>query len=457
MMMRVTTHSLSTQVIDELQQAYQRMAQAQEQVTTGRRINQPSDDPTGAVRVLGLRSLEATLSQFKRNIDTTQPFLQQADSVLGDVTDGLNRVKELALSMANDTTTPTDRQSAAAEVHQIFLQLLSEANTKVGNSFLFGGFRNGTAPFAQGANGVNYFGDNGQISIQTGPTSSLPINLLGNQVFQGAGVVGGVGILDAVQDLEKVLQGSSSASALSLTINLDAGLSAGTGFSPTDAVGTEAPAATFTGEADFSTQVTVFDSKGQAHNLTFLFAKTGATTFKYRVVANSNEITGGTSGDLYQVAPEGTLEFNVNGTVNTAASALKDITLTNLANGASDITIAAADLSFNGSTQLAQPSAVLSLTQTNTSGIQPQLGRLNAAMDQISVFRSEVGARLNSAQTAGTAVGVLQDHTVAQRSGIEDVDVLSAYSDFTRLQQTFQAALQSAAQLIQPSLLDFLK
>jgi len=78
-------------------------------------------------------------------------------------------------------------------------------------------------------------------------------------------------------------------------------------------------------------------------------------------------------------------------------------------------------------------------------------------MDQISVFRSEVGARLNSAQTAGTAVGVLQDHTVAQRSGIEDVDVLSAYSDFTRLQQAFQAALQSAAQLIQPSLLDFLK
>ena len=105
-MMRVTTQSLSTQIIDGLQQAYHRLAKAQEAVTTGRRINQPSDDPIGAVRVLGLRTLETSLDQFKRNIDTTQPFLQQADSVLGDVTDGLNRVKELALSMANDTATP---------------------------------------------------------------------------------------------------------------------------------------------------------------------------------------------------------------------------------------------------------------------------------------------------------------------------------------------------------------
>ena len=456
-MMRVTTQSLSTQIIDGLQQAYQRMAKAQEQVTTGRRINQPSDDPIGAVRVLGLRSLEASLSQFKRNVDTAQPFLQQADSVFSDVTDGLNRAKEIALAMANDTTTPVDRQSAAAEVHQIFLQLLSEANTKVENRFLFAGYLNGTAPFVQGSNGINYLGDNGQILVQTSPTTSLPINLVGNQVFQGAGVVGGVGILDAVQDLEKVLRGNSSANTLSLAVNLDAGLSAGTGFSAPDAVGSQAPTATFVGEADFTTQVTVFDSTGQAHNLTFLFAKTGATTFKYRVVANSNEITGGTAGDLYQVAPEGTLEFNVDGTLNAATSTLTDITLANLSTGASDITIAASDLSFSGSTQLAQPSAVLSLMQTNTNGIQPQLGRLDAAMDQISIFRSEVGARLNSAQAAGNAVGVFQDHTVAQRSSIEDVDVLSAYSDFARLQQAFQAALQSAAQVVQPSLLDFLK
>jgi flagellar hook-associated protein 3 FlgL len=455
--MRVTSQSLSTQVIDGLQQAYSRMARAQEIVTSGRQINRFSDDPIGATRVLGLRSFEDSLSQYKRNIDNTQPFLQQADSVLSDVTDGLTRVKEIGLAMANDTNSPVEREAAAHEVHQIFFQILSEANTKVENRFLFGGFLNATAPFVQGANGVTYAGDNGQISIQTSSTSSLAVNLLGNQVFQGAGVAGGVGIFDTVQDLENILQGTSSPNGLSLAVNLDSALTAGSGFSPVDAVGTEAPAATLTGEADFSTQVTVFDSLGQAHNLTFLFAKTSATTVKYRVAANSSEITGGTAGDLYQVAPEGTLVFNVDGTLNAAGSTLKDITLANLSTGATDITIAAADLSFNGSTQTAEPAAVLSLTQNNTNGIQAQLGRLDAAIDQISTFRSEVGARLNSAQTAGNAVGILQDHTAAQRSSIEDADILSAYSDFARLQQAFQAALQSAAQVLQPSLLDFLK
>src|ERR1700756_1423634 len=135
--MRVTSQSLSTQVIDGLQQAYRRMARAQEIVTSGRQINRFSDDPIGATRVLGLRAFEDSLSQYKRNIDNTLPFLQQADSVLSGVTDGLTRVKELALAMANDTNSPVERQAAANEVHQIFLQMLSEANSKVENRFLF--------------------------------------------------------------------------------------------------------------------------------------------------------------------------------------------------------------------------------------------------------------------------------------------------------------------------------
>jgi flagellar hook-associated protein 3 FlgL len=455
--MRVTSQSLSTQVIDSLQQAYQRVAQAQEVITSGRRINHLSDDPVGATRTMVLRSYGESLSQYKRNIDNSLPFLDQADSALSRVVDGLNRAKEIALAMANDTNAPADRQSAAVEVHQILLQILSEANTKVENRSLFGGYLNGTAAFAQGASGVQYEGDNGEIAIQVNPTSSINLNLLGNEVFQGVRVAGGTGIFDALQDLEAVLRGGQSSTQMSLAVNLDANLAAGSGFSPANAVGAEASAATFLGEADFSTAISVFDSKGQAHDVTFLFAKTAATTFKYRVVANSEEITGGTAGDLYQIAPEGTLEFNSDGTFDAGSSNVTDITLSALADGAEDISVSAADLSFSGSTQQAQPSSVLSQAQSNANGMQAQIGRLDAALEQISRFRAEIGSRLNTAQTASDAVTVMQDHTTAQRSKIEDADVLSAYSDFARLQNAFQAALQSASQIIQPSLLDFLK
>ena len=309
-MMRVTTQSQATQIIDALQQAYQRVAQAQNVVSTGRRINQLSDDPIGATRVLVLRNVEASLTQYQSNINTAQPFLQQADTVLGNVTDALNRARELAIQMANDSYSPADRQAAAAEVQQIQQQVLALSNTTVGNRTLFGGFLNASPAFAQGTNGVDYLGDNGQIQVQTSASGNLSINLLGNRVFQGVGSPGGVGVLDALQDFQATLQGTGTVNALKISLNLDAATAAGSGFSPTDAVGTEATPATLTGEANFSTTATVFDGKGQGHVLTFLFAKTAATTYKYRVEANSNEIAGGNAGDFYQVAPQGTLQLD---------------------------------------------------------------------------------------------------------------------------------------------------
>jgi len=361
------------------------------------------------------------------------------------------------VQMANDVYSPLERRAAAREVRQIFEHLLSVANTKVENRFLFGGFINGAAPFSETSSGVSYSGDNGDIRIQTNASSTMSINFPGSQVFQGAGVPGGQGIFDILRDLESLLDGQSAPNALSLAVNLDDGIAAGAGFSPVDALGTEAPAATFLGESDFSTTVTVFDSKGTGHDLTFLFAKAGPTTYNYRVVANSAEIAGGTSGNLYQVAPQGTLTFTAGGMLDAAASTLTPITLTGLANGAADMTIAAVDLSFAGSTQLAQPSAALTLNQTNIGGYATQLGRIDAAIDQMLTFRAGAGGRVNAAQHASDALEVLRTRTLAERSRIEDADVLAAYSDFARLQNAFDAALQSAAQVLRPTLLDFLR
>jgi flagellar hook-associated protein 3 FlgL len=455
--MRVTSQMLSIQVNDGLQRAYQRLARAQEVVTSGRRINHLADDPIGASRVMDLRTFENSVAQYQRNIDNTLPFLKQSDAVFGDVVKDLTRAKELTVQMGNGVYSLVERRAAAHEVHQIFEHLLSVANTRVENRYLFSGFKNGTAPFAQSASGVAYLGDNGDIRIQTNTTSTLPINFLGNQVFQAAGIPGGQGTFDILRDLESLLNGQSVPNAMSLALNLDDSIPPGAGFSPVDAVGTEASATTFLSEADFSTTVTVFDSKGAGHELTFLFAKTGATTYNYRVVANSAEITAGTPGNLYQVAPQGTLDFNGTGTLNAGASTLTNITLMGLANGAADITITAADLSFAGSTQLAQPSAMFSLQQINTNGYATQLGRIDAALDQILSFRAEAGARLNSAESMGDALEVLSTRTVGERSRIEDADVLTAYSDFARLQSAFDAALRSASQMLRPSLLDFLR
>ena len=94
---------------------------------------------------------------------------------------------------------------------------------------------------------------------------------------------------------------------------------------------------------------------------------------------------------------------------------------------------------------------------TGPSGIGAQIGRLDAAMNQASSFRAEIGARLDTLNTAKQGLETMKLRTTEMRSQIEDVDALKIYSDFARLQQAFQAALQSSARVIQPSLLDFLR
>ena len=162
--------------------------------------------------------------------------------------------------------------------------------------------------------------------------------------------------------------------SITLSANLDATSTTPTTALPANAPGTSAlPAAWFAG-ANFSTVATIFDSLGQGHDLTYLFRKTAANTWDYRVVANGGEITGGTAGDLQQVG-NGTLVFNANGSLNTAGSTINAIGGAGgiaWANGASAQIIAAAAVNqnFGGTTQYAQPSSVSVLNQNGSqSGV----------------------------------------------------------------------------------------
>jgi len=302
--MRVTNQSLSNQVQEGLQQAYRRLAETQESVSTGKRINRLSDDPFGAVRAVDLRSFEASLDQYGKNIQSALPLLNQTDSVLGEADDILSRTKELALAMTNGSVSPQDRASTAAEVRQLFLRLLSLGNTKFENRYLFAGFENATVPFTEGVGIVTYSGDGGEIKIQANSSTNVAVNLPGDKVFQGVGVTAGVDMFDVLLDLETALQ--------------------------------------------------------------------------------ANDVTG-------------------------------------------------------------------------PSGIGAQIGRLDTALNQASRFRAEVGARLDTLNTASQGLEAMRLGATEMRSQIEDVDALKIYSDFARLQQVFQAALQSSARVIQPSLLDFLR
>jgi flagellar hook protein FlgE len=170
------------------------------------------------------------------------------------------------------------------------------------------------------------------------------------------------GLTDIV--INQTVVAPTPTTTIAMTSNLDA--TATTPIPPFPGA-TGLPAAWFAG-ANFSTVLTVFDSLGQGHDLTYLFRKTAANTWDYRVAANAAEV-GGTAGDLQQVS-SGTLGFNPDGSLNAGATTVSDIGAVAWANGANPQTITIANQNFLGTTQYAQASAVSVLSQNgSTSGV----------------------------------------------------------------------------------------
>jgi flagellar hook protein FlgE len=171
----------------------------------------------------------------------------------------------------------------------------------------------------------------------------------------------------------RLLVAPTATTKITLSGNFDSTATTPALPAPADALGTEATSAEWFSSSNFSTIVTVYDSLGDAHDLTFLYSKTGNDLWSYRVITPSDDITGGTPGKYTQVSGAGgVLEFNADGTINLGgATNITDITF-NFNNGSNVPQVITGgipgDLNITGFTQYAVPSSVSSLSQ---NGVKP--------------------------------------------------------------------------------------
>ncbi len=205
--MRITTSMIGAQQITGLQSNVAALLQAQNTVSTGKRINVASDDPTGALGVMTTDNSLRALDQYRTNVERATSRVSTEDSVLQDLGDLVTRAKELGIAQSGDTATDQTRQVAGAEVNQLFEQIVTLANTKFGNEYLFGGDQSQTQPFtSSGAGGtLDYTTTNpqGQRTIAVDDNQALALTHDGSQVFLNTGV------LDAVKSLAHSLDPTS--------------------------------------------------------------------------------------------------------------------------------------------------------------------------------------------------------------------------------------------------------
>lgn len=214
--MRVTPITIANDIIDNLENTYQNIQSLDRQLSSGKRINQPSDDPAGTAYAVDMQATSDWNKQDQSSSQTALNWLQTTSSALQQLSDVAARARTLAVQGANDTNTATDRSGIAQEVSQLIQQVVQIGNTTYGSSAIFAGTQVTTTPFnAQGG----YAGDTGAISHQLGPGYTMRVNADPTAIFTGTN-----GIFTALTNLEQHLNTSTAFTPASNTGTATLGL-----------------------------------------------------------------------------------------------------------------------------------------------------------------------------------------------------------------------------------------
>lgn len=184
--MRISSNQIFQQGVTALLDQQSALMKTQLQISSGKRILSPADDPAGSAQAVELTRVIETTRQYQKNADAAQARLGLAEHTLSAVNDLLQRVRELTVQGNNDSQTAESRLHIAQEVRERLKQLLGLANTKdANNEYLFAGYQGLTTPFtASGAGGYSYNGDQGQRFLEVGPGQRIAVSDSGTEIFQ---------------------------------------------------------------------------------------------------------------------------------------------------------------------------------------------------------------------------------------------------------------------------------
>lgn len=132
-MIRIATSQIYQQASKAIGERQVALSKVQQQLATGDRIIDHSDDPVGSARLLGLNDEIGRYDQYQRNIDLASGRLSVEDATLDSAGEILQRARELTVQANNDTLNDSNRSNIAKEVRQLHDQLFNLANTRDGD------------------------------------------------------------------------------------------------------------------------------------------------------------------------------------------------------------------------------------------------------------------------------------------------------------------------------------
>lgn len=189
-MLRVTSNMMNSQLLLNLNRNARTMNDTQLQLSSGRKINKPSDDPVGITYSLRYRAELSSNEQYTKNVDSSLSWLDYNDTVLGQAGEVVQRLRELTVQASTGSNPQSALDSINEEVAQLKEQLVDISNSKLNGKYIFNGEQYDVKPydFTKGADGTYdttkaITTDPGQVQYIVGEGVQLPISMTGNDVF----------------------------------------------------------------------------------------------------------------------------------------------------------------------------------------------------------------------------------------------------------------------------------
>ncbi|MCE3263751.1 MAG: flagellar hook protein [Pseudoduganella sp.] len=185
MVMRISSQTIYNSGVSQLNTLQSQLQRAQLQLSTGRRVLTPADDPVASARALEITQSQELNTQFVTNRSNARSSLSLVDQSLQTTDDLLQDVKRLIVNAGNPGLSQQDRQSLATELEGRLDDLLGQANATDGTGgYLFSGYGLNTQPFAKNSTGAGYQGDQGARELQVASSRKVPISVSGSQVYE---------------------------------------------------------------------------------------------------------------------------------------------------------------------------------------------------------------------------------------------------------------------------------
>ncbi len=410
----------------------------QNQMSSGRKILTPADDPVASSQALILTQSKEVSAQFLRNQDTVKGQLGVVDAQLTALDDLMQNVRDKVVQAGNTTLSNADRGFIVKDLEASFSQLMGLANAQDGTgSYLFSGYQGSVKPFSVSDTGANYAGDDGQRLVQVDASRQMAGNIPGSELFEKirngngtfvtsnggnvdlSGINHGSAIIDKGsvnnQALWNQAINSPGFSDVSIRFFVDAGVTsyrlydqAGTEISTT--ASTPAPGLPF-----------------PPPNGVIPINKTTTTPLPAQDFGVSVVVQGAPAdGDRFVISPstDQSIFTTLRNTINTISQGI---------------------------------STSAGTTSTEfTNNLSADLVNIDQAMGNVLSVRTTVGSRLNEIESLSDSSADLQLQYATSLSSLQDLDYAKAISEMAQKQLQLEAAQLSFKQISQLSLFSIL-